>query len=89
MKTLDSVGEMNDTVQQKIGGWFLITMTISYVGMFLNTSIIYDLKLVIENPFQSSEKRAQKFTIISVILGFIFAFTNYLLAYSKSDVNSF
>jgi len=26
-------------------------MTISYVGMFLNTSIIYDLKLVIENPF--------------------------------------
>jgi len=52
--------------------------------MFLNTSIIYDLKLVIENPFQSSEKRVAKFLVYSVLLGIIFAYINLKLTSSTN-----
>ena len=64
----------DDTVQERLSSWYFITVTISYVGMFLNTCIIYDLKLVIENPFQSSEKRVPKYLLGSVIIGLAFSF---------------
>jgi len=51
LNTLVQVGEFNNTVQDRVGAWFLITLTVAYVGMFLNTAIIYDLSLVIKNPF--------------------------------------
>ena len=71
---MNTYGTFDDTVQERLSYWYFITVTISYVGMFLNTCIIYDLKLVIENPFQSSEKRVPKYLLGSVIIGLAFSF---------------
>jgi lysylphosphatidylglycerol synthetase-like protein (DUF2156 family) len=61
-------------MEQRLGAWYFMTVAVSYIGMFLNTCIIYDLKLVIQNPFQSSEKRVPKYLVGSVIAGLIFSF---------------
>jgi hypothetical protein len=74
LQNLNVYGEFDHTVQQRLSSWYFITVTISYVGMLLNTCIIYDLKLVIENPFQSSEKRVPKYLLGSVIVGLAFSF---------------
>jgi hypothetical protein len=50
-ENLNTFGDFGDTIQQRLGSWYFITVTVSYVGMFLNTCIIYDLKQVIGNPF--------------------------------------
>jgi hypothetical protein len=44
---LKTYGEFAHTQQQRLGSWYFLTLAVSFVGMFLNTCIIYDLKLVI------------------------------------------
>lgn len=79
---LEKYGQFDHTVQEKLAWWYFITVTVSYVGMFLNTCIIYDLKLVIENPFQSSDKRVPKYLIGSSVLGLCFSYLGLQLTMS-------
>lgn len=43
--------EYDNTVQQRMAAWYFTTLFFSYTSLFLNTTIIYDLKKVINNPF--------------------------------------
>lgn len=84
MNELNNYGQFDSTVQERLAYWYLITVTISYLAMFLNTAIIYDLKLVIQNPFQSSEKRVPKYIVVSLLLALIFSFTGLLFTRSNN-----
>lgn len=73
--TLHKYGEFDETVAQRLAAWYFISITVSYVSLLLNTCIIYELRLVIENPFQTSEKRNNFYVAgsvgISIILSWI------------------
>ena len=84
MTELSNYGQFDSTVQERLAFWYLITVIVSYLAMFLNTAIIYDLKLVIQNPFQSSEKRVPKYILVSLILAIIFSGTGLLLTKSNN-----
>lgn len=53
--------------------------------MFLNTTIIYDLMQVIENPFKSSEQRIPKYLLVSFAAAIVFSFTGHTFS-SSMDV---
>ena len=61
-------------MQQRLAAWYLISITISYVSLLLNTAIIYELRLVIEDPFKPSEKRISGYVAAAVILACVFSF---------------
>ena len=48
---LHKYDQFDTTVQQRLASWYFISITIAYIGLFLNTGIIYELKHIIENPF--------------------------------------
>ena len=49
-----------------------MTIAISYVSQFLMTATIYDMKLVLQNPFQSSQARINSYIVLSVVMAIIF-----------------
>ena len=79
-------GVFNHTVQEKLAGWYFMTLFFSYTSLFLNTTIIYDLKKVINNPFQSSEKRIKKYMIMSVLGGIFFCTLGLKLTVSHNSM---
>lgn len=67
-----------------MASWYFITLFVSYTSLFLNTTIIYDLKKVINNPFQSSEKRIKKYMILSFLGGIFFCSMGLKLTVSQN-----
>ena len=51
-----------------LAAWYFISIAISYVSLFLMAFTIYDLKLVLKNPFQNSKQRTNIYIAISVVL---------------------
>ena len=60
-------------MQERLAAWYFISITISYVSLFLNTAIIYELRLVIEDPFKPSEKRIAGYVTAAIILAVVFS----------------
>lgn len=81
---LKNYGEFDHTVQQRLAAWYFTTIFVSYTSLFLNTTVIYDLKKVINNPFQSSEKRIKKYLVISSIAGLFFCSVGLKITESKN-----
>lgn len=65
-------GYFDNTVSSRLKSWYFLTLFFSYLSLFLNTAIIYDLKKVLDNPFASSEKRVQKYIIAAITLALFF-----------------
>jgi hypothetical protein len=49
-----------------------MTIAISYLSLFLMTATIYDMKLVLQNPFQSSQARINGYIVLSAVMAVIF-----------------
>lgn len=64
--------------------WYILSISISYMSLFLSLSTVLDLYLVLNSPFSSSEKRIRKFIFVSVILAFLFAFLGLKMTRSKT-----
>ena len=45
------------TIQVRLASWYLTTVFAVYISLFLQSSTILDLYLLLKNPFSSSEKR--------------------------------
>lgn len=72
----------DNTVYQRLSWWYCLTFFTSYLSLFLNQTIILDLRQVISNPFVSSEKRVKKYVAVSVLLSLFFCFVNLALSNS-------
>lgn len=48
---IEQLGEYSNTVTQRLSAWYFLTMFFSYSSLFLNATVIYDLKKVIMDPF--------------------------------------
>lgn len=64
--------------------WYIISITISYMSLFLSLSTILDLYLVLNSPFSSSEKRIRRFVAVSIILSLLFAILGLKMTRSKT-----
>lgn len=62
-----------------------MTFFASYLSLFLNQTIILDLRQVISNPFVASEKRVKKYVAVSVLLSLFFCLINLALTTSKNQ----
>lgn len=67
-----------------MASWYFLTLFFSYTSLFLNTAVIYDLKKVINNPFQSSEKRIKKYMGFAIIGGIFFCSIGLNLTVSQN-----
>ena len=71
--------------------WYIMSIAISYMSLFLSLSTVLDLYLVLKSPFSSSEKRIKKFVMISMILSLVFAIIGLRMSRSKkywvSEIN--
>lgn len=76
------LNEYPNTVVQRLSAWYFTTLFFSYSSLFLNATVIYDLKKVIMDPFQSSDKRIIKNTIKSFCAGLVFCIVGLRLTVS-------
>lgn len=82
--TLETYQQFDTSAQQRLAGWYFISITISYVSLLLNSAIILELRLVIEDPFKPSEKRIAKYVAISVFLAVLFSYVGLKLTINKN-----
>jgi hypothetical protein len=62
-----------------------MTFFASYLSLFLNQTIILDLRQVISNPFVASEKRVKKYVAVSILLSLFFSMINLALTTSTNQ----
>ena len=68
----------------RLQSWYLLSITISYISLFLSLSTVMDLYFVLKNPFSSSEKRIKKCIAASVIGAITFASVGLVLTNKRN-----
>ncbi len=81
----DFYSNYKSTTTTLLGGWYFMTIAISYVSQFLMTATIYDMKLVLQNPFQSSQARINGYIVLSVVMAMLFTGVGLYLTKQESQ----
>ena len=83
----ESVGFFNNTIKIRVRYWYLMSIAVIYIALFLNFMTIFDLFKMIYNPFQSSKKVTRNAIIISSAAGLFAAFIGLLLTQNPNVSN--
>ena len=67
-----------------LGSWYFLSVFVSYISLFLSTSIIMDLYFVLKNPFSSSEARVKRMTSASVFFAFLLSSSCLMLTLARN-----
>ena len=60
-------------------------MTFTYFGLFLSLTTVFDLYMVLRNPFANSEKRVKKLIFINFLTALFLGSLSLSLTKSKKD----
>lgn len=74
------------TIQVRLASWYLTTVFAVYISLFLQSSTILDLYLLLKNPFSSSEKRIQRFVAVSVGLAASLSIIGLVLTLDHNEI---
>ena len=79
----DENGFWYKSLQIQLQGWYFLSMTFTYFGLFLSLTTVLDLYLVLRNPFANSEKRVKKFIFINFLTALFLGCLSLSLTKSK------
>jgi hypothetical protein len=69
-----------------LAAWYFISLTVSYISLFLMIATIYDLTLILKNPFQNAESRVNRHLIMAIIAATMFSSLGLWLTTLKHSV---
>ena len=84
MEYKDEHGYWYGAVSTRLQMWYVLSIAVSYMSLFLSLSTVLDLYLVLKNPFSSSQKRIKKFVVVSIFFSFLFASLGLVLTKDKN-----